>query len=273
MTEGAGFRRVVVALDASQASRRVLGAAAALAAREGAELVGLFVEDVNQLHMGALPFTQVAGAGPLSRAVDHVTLERALRRAAEETRAAFARLAEGKAVPWSFQVVRGVAAREILSATDADDLLILDDTALGRALGPALARTPASVLCLHSEHDGTREVLVAWRGGKAGRRTLTAAAIMALASERSLTVLLPGADKAATAARQAAERLLGGLDLPVRYHRLAGGRRGLRAAARRQPGAIVVWTAGGPDTQDEAQLRRELESVLGGARCSVLLVR
>jgi nucleotide-binding universal stress UspA family protein len=160
-----------------------------------------------------------------------------------------------------------------LAATDADDLLILDDTALGRALGPALARTPASVLCLHSDHDGTREVLVAWRSGKAGRRTLTAAVLMAMAAGRGLTVLLPGADKAAAAARQAAEDQLGGLDLPVRYHRLAGGRRGLQAAARRQPGAIVVWTAGRSDAQDEARLRRELESVLGGARCSVLLVR
>ena len=58
MNEIAAFRRVVVALDASQASRRVLGAAAAVAAREGAELIGLFVEDTNLLHMGALPFTR-----------------------------------------------------------------------------------------------------------------------------------------------------------------------------------------------------------------------
>ena len=105
MTEGtASFRRIVVALDASHASRRVLGAAAALALRQGAELVGLFVEDVNLLHMGALPFTRVAGAGPLSSQLDHATVERALRRAVGETRAALAGYVEGKNLKWSFAV-------------------------------------------------------------------------------------------------------------------------------------------------------------------------
>ena len=93
------------------------------------------------------------------------------------------------------------------------------------------------------------------------------------ATERGLTVLLPGADKAAAAARQTVDSLLAGLDLSVRYHRLAGGQRGLQAAARRIPGAIVVWTVGAPESDDEARIRRELDSVLGHARCSVLLVR
>lgn len=273
MTEGAAsFRRIVVALDASHASRRVLGAAAALALRQDAELVGLFVEDVNLLHMGALPFTRVAGAGPLSSQLDHATVERALSRAVGETRAALAGLLEGKSLRWSFAVVRGVAAREIIAATGTDDLLIFDDSALGRSLRPAVARTAASVLCLHGDREGAPEVLVAGRAGKAGRRALTAAALLALATGRELTVLLPAADKAAVAARVTATALLAGLELEVRYHRLSSGRRALQAAARRVPGAIVVWSAGRAES-DEARTRRDIEAVLGVARCSVLLVR
>jgi nucleotide-binding universal stress UspA family protein len=272
MTErDSGFRRIVVALDASHASRAVLGAAAALAARFRAELVGLFIEDVNLLHMGALPFTRVAGAGPLSSEVDHAMLERALRRAAAETRATLAHLAEGGAVRWSFTVVRGRLAREIIAATGPSDLVIVEETALGRVVRPALARAAASVLCLRADSGGARGVLVGWRAGKEGRRVLAAAAGLALATKRALTVLLPADEAAAEGARAEVEEVFSGLGLELRLRRLSAAEATLGAAARRSPGAIVVWTAAVLETEEGSG--GELEAVLEIARCSVLLVR
>jgi hypothetical protein len=240
--------------------------------RRGSGPTSLFIEDVNLLHMGALPFTRVAGAGPLSREVDHAMLERALRRAAAETRATLARLAEGGAVRWSFRVVRGQIAREIIAATGPEDLLIVEETALGRTLRPAVARADASVLCLRADRDGAPEVLVAWRAGKEGGRALGAAAGLALATGHALTVLLPADEAAAESARAAVEKALSVLDVELRFRRLSGAEATLGAAARRSPGAIVVWTATVFETGDEDS-ERELEAVIEIARCSVLLVR
>ena len=48
--------RILVALDASPQSEAALRAAAELAALLEAELEGLFVEDINLLHLCGLPF-------------------------------------------------------------------------------------------------------------------------------------------------------------------------------------------------------------------------
>ena len=52
------IQRILVALDASTDSLAALDAAAKLAQCLQAELVGLFVEDVNLLYMAGLPFTR-----------------------------------------------------------------------------------------------------------------------------------------------------------------------------------------------------------------------
>ena len=52
------IRRILVALDASRHSLAALEAAAELAARLKAELVGLFVEDIDLLRLAGLPFAR-----------------------------------------------------------------------------------------------------------------------------------------------------------------------------------------------------------------------
>ena len=55
------LRRIVVGLDAGPRDRAALEAAAQLAARMQAELVGLFVEDIDLLHLAGLPFAREVG--------------------------------------------------------------------------------------------------------------------------------------------------------------------------------------------------------------------
>ncbi len=129
-------RRIVVALDAG-VSPRELEAAAGLAGGAGAELVGLYVEDAELLRFAALPFALEIGVASAARLkLDVGAMERAMRGLADAAARMLESTAGQNAVPWSFRVVRGFAARELLrtaaeafagSAGDELRLLLLGD--------------------------------------------------------------------------------------------------------------------------------------------------
>ncbi len=127
-------RRIVVGLGAVT-RRRELEAAASLAGRIDAELVGLFVEDAQLLRFAALPFAREIGMASARRSrLDVPALERAMRAHAADAERALAGAAEGTAPRWSFRVARGIVAAELIAAAtgqlDADSalrLLLLGD--------------------------------------------------------------------------------------------------------------------------------------------------
>jgi hypothetical protein len=254
------YRRVVVALDASRGCRAALDSAAALANAMGAELVGLFIEDVNQVRLGQLPFTRLAGPGAVSHEIDHATVERLMQRAARDVRARLEQLAGTDTAParWSFQVVRGVVGRELKAAAHGRDLVVVDDTAFAGTAREGLADIGSSVLCVRPDGHGAGEVIVQWGKTARQRRALATAASLARASERTLTVL---AD--ATVAAEAIAEGFGGLGIEVRMETTSAGSAGLMAAAKRRPGAVVVLSA------DDDSSR----PLLDDRRYSVLIVR
>jgi len=74
---GPPIRRVVVILDSGRGSHALLDEAVAMAAREGAELVGLFVEDTDWLRAASLPFGgEVSRASGRLRSIDSEAAER-----------------------------------------------------------------------------------------------------------------------------------------------------------------------------------------------------
>ena len=237
MAREPAYRRVVVALDSSRASRSALDASAGLAAGLGAELVGLFIEDVNQLRLGALPFTRLVGPGPLSSDVDVRTIERSMRRAAAEARTALERLAAARAVPVpvSFRVVRGAIARELGAAAEPADLIVVEESALGRAARSALTSGGASVLCLCAGADGVKEVVVAFGESEQDRRALDAALRVARATDRTLTVLFADAEQELRLADA-----IDAEDVPVKSVRYADSEPDFVQAVAQRPGAIVV---------------------------------
>jgi nucleotide-binding universal stress UspA family protein len=142
-----GFRRVVVALDASPSGRAVVEAAAALAAAAGAPLVGVFVEDLELLELGLVPAAHHADA--LSARVapaERPELERQLRAQARRARATLERTAAELALAWTFSVARGRVAAELLAAAGPEDLLALGRVGHGRGRGERLGRTAREVL-------------------------------------------------------------------------------------------------------------------------------
>lgn len=108
--------RVVLGLEAGTPPRE-LAAAAALAGQVGAELVGLFMEDLDLLRFAALPFASEIGfASAARRKPDVGAMERSLRALAERARRRLEAAAAESAIQCSFQIRRGMSADALLAA-------------------------------------------------------------------------------------------------------------------------------------------------------------
>jgi nucleotide-binding universal stress UspA family protein len=271
----AAVRRILVALDASRTSIDALGAAAALAARLGAELAGLFVEDENLLRLAGLPVArQISVHGGAGRPV--AGIEGELRALAARAREAVAAAAAPHRISWSFRVARGQVAGEVVSAAGEADLLVVGwagHRVAGRR-GPgetaraAAARAPAPVLILTRGLEVGRPLLVAWDGSPGAERALDFAARLEAAGLGTLTLLLAAPDRAASdRLREQARARLGRRDPPPARQAGLGQGGLLRAAAGAR--ALLVLGAGSALIGSA----RGLETFLDEVDCPVLLTR
>jgi hypothetical protein len=90
---------------------------AQLAQEMRAELLGLFIEDVELLRFAALPFAREVGfPSAARREMDLATLERQLRAQADALRRALATALDPGSVTWSFRVARASPANAVQSA-------------------------------------------------------------------------------------------------------------------------------------------------------------
>jgi K+-sensing histidine kinase KdpD len=135
------IRRVIVRLDPALQSRALLEAAFDLAGEMQAELLGLFVENQDLLHFAGLPFARELGfESATRRALDVESMERTLRALAKEARQALEAAAGRTQVQWSFRVVRGAPAAELLAATEGSDFVIANLEAPPEGTSPASTR-------------------------------------------------------------------------------------------------------------------------------------
>jgi len=118
------IRRIIVVQEPAR-SARALDVVAEAAAALQAELLGLFLEDVELLRFAGLPFAREIGASTRSRGLDVQIMERQLRSEAETARRALATAAEGKLLRWSFRVERGSVEVQIRKALASADLVVL----------------------------------------------------------------------------------------------------------------------------------------------------
>jgi nucleotide-binding universal stress UspA family protein len=124
--EEKAIRRILLAIDASPHSLAALNAAAELAAQLDAELVGVFVEDINLLRLADLSFAKQVGFHSASaREFSRNQIEQELRAQANRAKRALAIASQKVRVRSTFKVVRGVIANELLQAAVDADLVIV----------------------------------------------------------------------------------------------------------------------------------------------------
>ena len=141
------IQRILVALDASPHSLAALEVASALADTLKAELVGIFVEDINLLHLAGLPFArEVRYWSVTDRPLDTSSMERELRLQAEQVKQTLAVVAGRRQLRWSFRVVRGQVAAELLTAAQEADLLALGRASWGATRRVRLGATARALL-------------------------------------------------------------------------------------------------------------------------------
>jgi len=131
------IRRITVALDASASSLAALEAALDLAAQWGAEVEGIFVEDINLLRWASLPFAVEVGhvSGEFRRS-NRPDVERQLRTLADRAHAHLRRAADRRGVRASFRKVQGNVVAALRAALGETDLVTI-----GRGERPRTGRS------------------------------------------------------------------------------------------------------------------------------------
>jgi nucleotide-binding universal stress UspA family protein len=158
------LRRILLALDATAAGGEALEEAVALAERTHAELLGLFVEDPNLIHLAHLPFARTFSTTG-ERGVDALAMERGLRVQGERLRELLAHQAQLARIPWSFRMARGPVLPTLMAAAAEADLLILGRPGCGvgvLATPRVRAAPPGPVLVvLEDRPEGARALATA----------------------------------------------------------------------------------------------------------------
>jgi nucleotide-binding universal stress UspA family protein len=190
-------------LDASPQSVAALRAAAELAALMEAELEGLFIEDINLLHLCGLPFSHEIGSYTAKRRqLDNRGLERQLRAVATTIQRAMTQVTTQKPVRWHFQVRRGSVVSELLAA--AQNAALVSVGRAGRVRRRTLGSTARSLveqsrqplLILGEDNRLVYPLIVVFTGTPAAERALLFAARLAQRSRSGLRVLLWPRDEA-----------------------------------------------------------------------------
>ncbi len=273
------IRRIIVAADASEHGRAALEAAMMLGERFHAEVEGVFVEDIDLVHLAELPVGRelhlISGH---ARAFDRELLENQFGAEAAEARRTLRMLTERGHVRSTFRVVRGRVEAEIIAAAGTGDLLVLGT--FSRSIG--VPRRPGSTALAAAER-APRSVLLLRRGARiAGRPiavhdgsdgadvALEAAVGLATSVGGALTVLLVAETAEAADALQAriTERLAA---RPIAPRFLRAPRLELDALCRvshRADADVLVLDADSPVLAGAAR-QRLLEDV----GCAILLVR
>lgn len=195
------IERVVVPLDAASENRIAIDTAARLAARAKAPLHGIFVEDEDLLHLAGLPFarqmTLGADAEPLT--TEHVELH--LRIAAERARQDLLVAAKRHGVECSFEVVRGASESALTGASERDLVVaawltrpIAGNFRVECRWWSSIEVAPGPFLLARHLWRASGSVVMLLRDRGAGSvRLLDAAAQIAQAADRVLTVICPPA--------------------------------------------------------------------------------
>ncbi|MGR2740899.1 universal stress protein [Billgrantia sp. Q4P2] len=157
--------RVLALLDASRHSLAALAAAVDLASQRHAELVALYVEDLDLLSCAAFPFSCEIGAqSGLTRPLTTDSLEASIAHQLQRVRQALATAVAGRNLRHRLEVSRGQIAAEALTKAGPGDVLVLGKAGTSERWGSRLGSTsrrlileaPCTVLLWDESHPFRR---------------------------------------------------------------------------------------------------------------------
>lgn len=232
-------------------------AAARLAAGTGAELAGLFVEDINLLRLAGLPFARETGMLAGSRALGLVEVERALRVEAAQAQRMLAEAARALQANWTFRIARGQMLTEALA--ESADLLVL-----------VKAERLVTYTSVRPRQGKETPVFVLFDATPAGYRALAVGLKLAQSLGLELVLLVAAHSREAFAQlRQAVHAWLAGEPQTVHTLQLVAPEPGqLGALVRAQHGAALVLR----DSSLPAG-QAQLDALLQGIGCPLIVVR
>ncbi len=198
-----GIKRILVALDASEANRGALRVATLLANQLHAELHALFVEDTNLLRLAELPFAREMMYGSREgRRITSANMERQMAAQATRLRQLVEAAAQQNQIKADFRILRGQISHELCLAAQQMDLLILGKSTqllqqslkLGKVAQDVLAAANSNLLLLQYGASIERPVAVLFDGSDASQRALEFATQLAHGDHDQLTVIYPAVD-------------------------------------------------------------------------------
>lgn len=270
-------RRILVALDASPHSLAALRAAAELASDLDAELVGIFVEDINLLRLSDLPLArEVTIYTTSSRRLNRQEIERQLRTQARMAQRALEEVARKRRIRWTFRVAQGVIASELLAAAEETDIILLGKSGwsqrrrLGSTTRVMVTQAPKNTLILQEGAHLGLPVGVIYDGSSKSQKALVAATNL-LRQQDGFLVAIILADHVDKARQYQAEisEWAQEIQLHVHYRWLVDVNLGrLMRIVRSEHCGVMVLPAEGIIFQGE-----DLEELLNETDCPVLLAR
>lgn len=135
--------RVLVLLDGSRMSYAALKAAAEIAGSTGAEVLGVFVEELNLLRSAGYGFAREVGASSgVSRPFDPAGVEQRMQRLANQARRALAGAVATYGGKHTLSIARGHVIDEVLALAGPRDLLVLGRVGWSSRRGRAWGQRP-----------------------------------------------------------------------------------------------------------------------------------
>jgi nucleotide-binding universal stress UspA family protein len=224
------IQSIAVAIDCSPHSKASLEAAAEMAARLKAELIGIFIEDINLLHMAGLPFVEeVRMYSSATVKLDTGQLERLLRQQAEQAREMLQHTAEARTLRHTFRVLRGMVSEQLMLAAPEADMLVLGRSGrspscrkgLGSTARTALHECKMNVMLMRPGVTAAEgPLLVLYDGSAASKRALSTALEIAAPSSKLHLLVTNTAPDAVEHCREENDALMSGNGIEAEYYHL-----------------------------------------------------
>lgn len=269
---------MLLALESGWDNPALVESATRLAAQLDAELLGLFVEDINLLRMAGMPFAHEVGlTSAVRRRLHSGEIEHMLRVQAQRAQRLLAASAERLHLRWSFQVVRGEIRASVNQALQGVDLVALvpgpgqvSRGSQASLLEHVWGSVACSLLVLPTVQALARPVAVFYDGTPQSDRALQMAAQLARSDDQAVQLIIaPTSADQSVRLQQQAHQVLQGSGARIQKRLLPIGGPESLALAINETGIATLLMPATPRLVDAGELRR----FLGRIRCAVILVR